>query len=69
MGAVESALESSNFILFDKRTFRFIRIHRNNSSPHLTHTQHFQIWARITKLKVGNKIMQLDGGKLNLEEI
>ena len=69
MGALESALESWDFILFDERTFRFIRTHRNNSSPHLTHTQDFQIWARITKIKVGNKIMRVNDVKLNLEEI
>ena len=69
MGALESALESWDFILFDERTFRFIRTHRNNSSPHLTHTQDFQIWARITKIKLANKVMRVIGGKLNLEEI
>ena len=69
MGALESALESWDFILFDGRTFRFIRTHRNNSSPDLTHTQDFQIWARITKIKLGNKVMRVIGGKLNLEEI
>ena len=69
MGAVESALESWDFILFDERTFRFIRTHRNNSSPHLTHTQDFQIWARITKIKVENKIMRVNCNILFLEEI
>ena len=69
MDALESALESWDFILFDERTFRFIRIHRNNSSPHLTHTQDFQIWARITKIKVGNKIMRVNCNILFLEEI
>ena len=69
MGALESALESCDFILFDERTFRFIRTHRNNSSPDLTHKQDFQIWGRITKIKLGNKVMRVIGDKLNLEEI
>ena len=69
MSVFESALESLDFIIFDERTFRYIRTHRNNSLSHLTHTQDFQIWARITKIKVGNKIMRVKSVKLNLEEI
>ena len=69
MCALESALDSLDLILFDERTFRFIRTHRDNSSPDLTHTQDFQFWARITKVKLGNKVMRVIGGKLNLEEI
>ena len=57
MSVFESALESLDFIIFDERTFRYIRTHRNNSSPDLTHTQDFQIWARFTKIKLGNKVM------------
>ena len=69
MSTVESALKSWDFILFDERTFRIIITHRKNSSPNLAHIQDFEIWERITKIKVGNKIMRVICDKLNLEEI
>ena len=69
MDTFESALKSWDFILFDERTFRIIITHRKNSSPNLAHIHDFEIWERITKIKVGNKIMRVNGGKLNLEEI
>ena len=69
MDTFESALKSWDFILFDERTFRIIIIHRKNSSPNLAHIHDFEIWERITKIKVGNKIMRVNSVKLNLEEI
>ena len=69
MSTVESALKSWDFILFDERTFRIIITHRKNSSPHLAHIHDFEIWERITKIKVGNKIMRVNGHILNVEEI
>ena len=69
MDTFESALESCDFILFDKRTFRIIITHCKNCSPNLAHIHDFEIWERITKIKVGNKIMQVNDVKLNLEEI
>ena len=69
MDTFESALKSWDFILFDERTFRIIITHRKNSSPNLAHIHDFEIWERITKIKVGNKIMRVNGHILNLEEI
>ena len=69
MDTFESALKSWDFILFDERTFRIIITHRKNSSPNLAHIHDFEIWERITKIKVGNKIMRVNGDILNLEEI
>ena len=69
MSMVESALKSWDSILFDERTFRIIITHRKNSSPNLAHIQDFETWERITKIKAGNKIMRVNYGKLNLEEI
>ena len=43
--------------------------HRKNSSPNLAHIHDFEIWERITKIKLGNKVMRVIGDKLNLEEI
>ena len=69
MDTFESALKSWDFILFDERTFRIIITHRKNSSPNLAHIHDFEIWERITKIKVGNKIMRVNGDILNLEQI
>ena len=69
MDTFESALKSWDFILFDERTFRIIITHRKNSSPNLAHIHDFEIWERITKIKVGNKIMRVNGDILNLEDI
>ena len=69
MDTFESALKSWDFILFDERTFRIIITHRKNSSPNLAHIHDFEIWERITKIKVGNKIMRVNDYILNLEEI
>ena len=69
MSTVESALKSWVFILFDERTFRIIITHRKNSSPNLAHIHDFEIWERITTIKVGNKITQVNDYILNLEEI
>ena len=69
MDTFESALKSWDFILFDERTFRIIITHRKNSSPNLAHIHNFEIWEIITKIKVGNKIMRVSYGKLNVEEI